>query len=323
VKKHIFVKDITKEHMDISDLFIVTKKGVYSTKNNTKYMSIGLRDATGVIEGKVWERVDEIQDTFDKNDLVYVKSKSRFYQEKPQLNISDIKRINEILTLNEMKAFLPEGQRGNDLVREEFMGLIDSIQSSSIRSLFSVLTERSGLAEKFYSYPASIGVHHVYLGGLLEHSVAVAHMAKEAVKFCGGNLDVVIAGSLFHDIGKIDEMEIKGAFRYSDKGRLLGHIALGVVIFEALVNEVKDFPQQISDILKHIIISHHGVEEWGSPRKPMTIEALMVHYIDNLDAKVMGVKEHMKENMEDELWTTYHRLYESRFYKIPEGINGD
>ena len=309
--------------MDISDLFIVTKKGVYSTKNNTKYMNIGLRDATGVIEGKVWERVDELQDTFDKNDLVYVKSKSRFYQEKPQLNISDIKRINEILTLNEMKAFLPEGQRGNDMVREEFMGLVDSIQSSSIRSLFSVLTERSGLAEKFYSYPASIGVHHVYLGGLLEHSVAVAHMAKEAVKFCGGNLDVVIAGSLFHDIGKIDEMEIKGAFRYSDKGRLLGHIALGVVIFEALVKEVKDFPPQISDILKHIIISHHGVEEWGSPRKPMTIEALIVHYIDNLDAKVMGVKEHMKENMEDELWTTYHRLYESRFYKIPEGINGD
>jgi 3'-5' exoribonuclease len=323
VKKHIFVKDITKEHMDISDLFIVTKKGVFSTKNNTKYMSIGLRDATGVIEGKVWERVDELHDTFDKNDLVYVKSKSRFYQEKPQLNISDIKRINEILTLNEMKAFLPEGQRGNDMVREEFMGLVDSIQSSSIRSLFSVLTERSGLAEKFYSYPASIGVHHVYLGGLLEHSVAVAQMAKEAVKFCGGNLDVVIAGSLFHDIGKIDEMETKGAFRYSDKGRLLGHIALGVVIFEALVKEVKDFPPQISDILKHIIISHHGVEEWGSPRKPMTIEALIVHYIDNLDAKVMGVKEHMKENMEDELWTTYHRLYESRFYKIPEGINGD
>lgn len=309
--------------MDISDLFIVTKKGVFSTKNNTKYMSIGLRDATGVIEGKVWERVDELQDAFDKNDLVYVKSKSRFYQEKPQLNIADIKKINEILTLNDMKAFLPEGQRGNDMVREEFMGLVDSIQSSSIRSLFSVLTERSGLAEKFYSYPASIGVHHVYLGGLLEHSVAVAHMAKEAVKFCGGNLDVVIAGSLFHDIGKIDEMEIKGAFRYSDKGRLLGHIALGVVIFEALVKEVKDFSPQISDILKHIIISHHGIEEWGSPRKPMTIEALIVHYIDNLDAKVMGVKEHMKENMEDELWSTYHRLYESRFYKIPEGINGD
>ncbi len=323
MKKHIFVKDITKEHMDINDLFIVTKKGVFSTKNNTKYMSIGLRDATGIIEGKIWERVDEFQDTFDKNDLVYVKSKSRFYQDKPQLNIADIKRIDEVLTLDAMKAFLPEGQRSNYLVHEEFMELLNNIQSPYIRSLFSSFTEQSALAEKFYSYPASIGVHHVYLGGLLEHSVAVAQMAKEVVKFYGGNLDIVIAGSLLHDIGKIDEMEIKGTFRYSDKGRLLGHITLGVVIFESLVKEIMDFPTQISDVLKHIIISHHGIEEWGSPRKPMAIEALIVHYIDNLDAKVMGVKEHMKESMEDELWTTYHRLYESRFYKIPDGINGD
>ena len=323
MKKHIFVKDITKEHMDINDLFIVIKKGVFSTKNNTKYMSVGLRDATGIIEGKIWERVDELQDMFDKNDLVYVKSKSRFYQDKPQLNIADIKRIDEVLTLDAMKAFLPEGQRSNYLVREEFMGLLNNIQSPYIRSLFSSFTEQSALAEKFYSYPASIGVHHVYLGGLLEHSVAVAQMAKEVVKFYGGNLDIVIAGSLLHDIGKIDEMEIKGTFRYSDKGRLLGHITLGVVIFESLVKEIMDFPTQISDVLKHIIISHHGIEEWGSPRKPMAIEALIVHYIDNLDAKVMGVKEHMKESMEDELWTTYHRLYESRFYKIPDGINGD
>jgi 3'-5' exoribonuclease len=323
VKKTIFVKDITKEHMDVNDLFVVIKKGVFSTKNNTKYMSIGLRDRTGIIEGKIWERVDELQDMFDKNDLVSIRSKSRLYQEKPQLNIADIKKIEETLTLDEMKAFLPEGQRDNKIVRQEFVDLVKGIQSPHIRSLFSFFSEQTGSTEKFFLYPASIGVHHVYLGGLLEHSVAVAQMAKEAVKFCGGNLDVVIAGSLLHDIGKIDEMEIKGTFRYSDKGRLLGHIALGVVIFESLAKKIKDFPPQISDILKHIIISHHGVEEWGSPRKPMTIEALIVHYIDNLDAKVTGVREHMKENMEDELWTTYHRLYESRFYKIPDGIYGD
>jgi 3'-5' exoribonuclease len=323
VKKHIFVKDISREHMDINDLFIVTKKGIFSTKHNTKYMSIGLRDATGVIEGKVWERVEELQDMFDKNDLVYVKSKSRFYQEKPQLNITDIRRVDETLTLDSMKAFLPEGQRGIDAVRKEFIELTESIQSPYLRALFSVFKDRSSVSEKYYAYPASIGVHHVYLGGLLEHSVTVAHMAREAVNLCGGNLDIAIAGSLLHDIGKIDEMDIKGGFRYSDRGRLMGHIALGVIIFEELVSEVQDFPPQISDILKHIIISHHGVEEWGSPRKPMTIEALIVHYIDNLDAKVMGVKEHMKENMEDELWTTYHRLYESRFCKVPEGVHGD
>jgi len=323
VKKNIFVKDITKEHMEINDLFIVTKKGVFSTKNNTKYMSIGLRDATGVIEGKVWERVDEFQDGFDKNDLVYVKSRSRFYQEKPQLNITDIKKIDEILTLDAMGAFLPEGRRSIEDLRAEFLELTDSIQSPPIRSLFSVFRQRASLSERFYAYPASIGVHHVYLGGLLEHSVAVGSMAREVAKFCGGNQDIVIAGSLLHDIGKVDEMEIKGGFRYSDRGRLLGHITLGISIFEELIREVSDFPSQTGNILKHIIISHHGLEEWGSPRKPMAIEALIVHYIDNLDAKVMGVKEHMKESMEDEVWTTYHRLYESRFYRIPEGTDGD
>lgn len=323
MKKQIFVKDITKEHMDINDLFIVTKKGVFSTKNNTKYMSIGLRDTTGVIEGKIWERVDELQNLFDKNDLVYVKSKSRLYQEKPQLNIADIRKIDKTLTLDELKAFLPEGQRGNNLVREEFFELINGIQSPYIRSLFAAFKEQSSLSEKFFAYPASIGVHHIYLGGLLEHSVAVAQMAKEAVKIVGGDQDIVIAGSLLHDIGKVDEMEIKGGFRYSDKGRLLGHITLGVMVFEELAGNISDFPAQINDIFKHIIISHHGVEEWGSPRKPMCIEALIIHYIDNLDAKVMGVREHMKESMEDELWTTYHRLYESRFYKLPEGIHGD
>lgn len=323
MKKQIFVKDIKREYMDVNDLFIVTKKGTFTTKNNTKYMSVGLRDTTGVIEGKIWERVDELQDVFDKNDLVYVKSKSRLYQEKPQLNISDIRKIDEILTIDELKAFLPEGQRSNNLVREDFAGLLSSIESPHIRSLFATLEEQRDLLDRFFAYPASIGVHHMYLGGLLEHSVAVAQMAKSTAHYAGGDQDIVVAGSLLHDIGKVEEMEIRGGFQYSDRGRLLGHIALGVVLFDDLTRKTKGFPSQISDILKHIIISHHGVEEWGSPRKPMCIEALIVHYLDNLDAKVTGVREHMKESMEDAQWTTYHRLYESRFYKIPEDIHGD
>jgi 3'-5' exoribonuclease len=135
----------------------------------------------------------------------------------------------------------------------------------------------------------------------------------------GGDPDIVMAGSLLHDIGKVDEMELRGGFKYSDKGRLLGHITLGIIRVEELIKQVSGFPENIGEILKHIIVSHHGMEEWGSPRRPMCIEALVVHYIDDLDAKVMGVREYMKDNMEDEKWTGYHRLYESRFYKLPEG----
>jgi len=167
--------------------------------------------------------------------------------------------------------------------------------------------------------PASLGVHHVCLGGLLEHSVSVAEMALRAAAFTGADPDIVVAGSFLHDIGKVEEIGSKGgAFAYSDKGRLLGHITLGITLLEGLVSAVEGFPPFLADVLKHIILSHHGEQEWGSPKKPMCIEALVVHYIDDLDAKVAGVKEHMISNMEDEKWSQFHKLYESRFYRIPE-----
>ena len=173
--------------------------------------------------------------------------------------------------------------------------------------------------DAFFLFPASVGVHHVSIGGLLEHSVAVAEMGRYAAGFTGGEGDIIVAGSLLHDIGKIEELTFKaGGFGYSDRGRLLGHITLGIAMLERLVAAVEGFPSCLADVLSHIILSHHGETEWGSPKKPMCIEALVVHYLDNLDAKVMGVKEHMESSMEDESWTQFHRLYESRFYKIPE-----
>jgi 3'-5' exoribonuclease len=135
----------------------------------------------------------------------------------------------------------------------------------------------------------------------------------------GANREIVIAGALLHDIGKIEEIEVRGGFRYSDRGRLLGHIALGVIKLKELIGELKDFPVLLEDLLTHIIVSHHGLEEWGSPKRPMFIEAMIVHYLDNLDARIEGVRAHFEEGMEDERWSTYHRIYESRFLRLKEG----
>lgn len=317
MRKSIFAKDIDREGIDIHDLFIVTKKGIFSSKNNTKYMSVELKDKTGTIEGKVWDNVDAASRLFEKNDLVYVKAKARFYQEKPQLTITDIRRVENEISLEDMRVFFPEGETGIDSLKKEYFQLLNEIKDPHIASVFSVLTGKNDTLERFFSFPASVGVHHVYMGGLLEHSLSIANMGKYASDAMGADKDIIIAGCLLHDIGKVEEIEVKGGFKYSDKGRLLGHIALGVIMFEGLAREVKGFPEQIADMLAHIIISHHGIEEWGSPKKPMSIEALIVHYLDDLDSKVMGVKEHMKENMADERWTEYHKLYESRFYKLP------
>jgi 3'-5' exoribonuclease len=318
VKKQIFVKDINRENIDVNDRFIVIKKDIFSSKNNTKYMSLRLKDRTGIIEGRVWERVDELNGLFEKNDIVNVQSRSRLYQERFQLNITDVRKVEGEISLEDMKEFFPENESGNEKLKEEYFKLVSEIKNPHIVSLFTSFHGRKDMLERFFLFPASIGVHHMYIGGLLEHSLSMAKMGKLVVDIVGGDKDVIIAGSLLHDIGKIDEINIKGGFKYSDKGRLLGHIALGIVTLKGLIEKVDGFPDHIADVLAHIIISHHGVEEWGSPKKPMCIEALMVHYLDNLDAKIMGVKEHMKENMEDEKWTEYHRLYESRFYKLPE-----
>jgi 3'-5' exoribonuclease len=318
VKKQIFVKDINRENIDVNDRFIVIKKDIFSSKNNTKYMSLRLKDRTGTIEGRVWERVDELNGLFEKNDIVHVQSRSRLYQERFQLNITDVRRVEGEISLEDMKEFFPENESGNEKLKEEYFKLVSEIKNPHIVSLFTSFHDRKDMLERFFLFPASIGVHHMYIGGLLEHSLSMAKMGKLVVDIVGGDKDVIIAGSLLHDIGKIDEINIKGGFKYSDKGRLLGHIALGIVTLKGLIEKVDGFPDYIADVLAHIIISHHGVEEWGSPKKPMCIEAMVVHYLDNLDAKIMGVKEHMKENMEDEKWTEYHRLYESRFYKLPE-----
>jgi 3'-5' exoribonuclease len=316
--KKIFVKDITEDQPMINDYFVVGKKGTYTTKTNTKYMSLSLKDKSGVIEAKVWERVEELNGLFDKNDIVRIKARPRLYQEKIQLNVTDIQRVDEGMPFELIRQFFPESETNGEALKEEYFRITGELKNPALNGLFSVLSTKKEMLEKFFFYPASIGVHHIYVGGLLEHSISMAKMARHVVSVVGGDPDLVLAGCLLHDIGKIEEIDVRKGFKYTDRGRLLGHITLGVTILEDLLHEVKDFPGNIADVLSHIIVSHHGVEEWGSPKKPMFTEALIVHYLDNLDAKVMGVKEHMKDNMEDERWSEYHRLYESKFYKIPE-----
>jgi 3'-5' exoribonuclease len=315
MEKHVYVKDITN-NQEVNDYFLVVKKGLFTSKNNTRYISLTLKDSSGIIEGRIWERVDELEDRFDRNDIVFLNSKATLYQEKLQLTIWDIKKVEEEMTIDDMRAFFPEAEKGAGPAREGYYKIIEEIKNPHMRILFEEIDKRKDMLERFFFFPASINVHHVYIGGLLEHSVSMAKMGREIVPIIGGNRDLVLAGCLLHDIGKIEEIELKGGFKYSDRGRLLGHIVLGIDLLKGLVANIKTFPQNLYNALLHIIASHHGTEEWGSPRKPMFIEALIVHYLDNLDSKVMGVREYMREKMTDERWTEYHRVYESRFYML-------
>jgi 3'-5' exoribonuclease len=315
--KQLFIKDVRRD-TDVNDYFLVVRKGTYLSRNNTKYMILRLRDRTGFIEGRVWERADELGARFERNDLVYVESKARMYQEALQLNVTNIRKVEQEISTDELKEFYPGCDVGHSELQKSFFNLISGLKEPYLQALFARLMDRKDLLDRFFFLPASVGVHHVYIGGLLEHSVKLATMAKNLAPLTRTDEDLLVSGSLLHDIGKIEELTIKGGFSHSDKGRLLGHITLGIVICENLIAGIDGFPEYLGDVLKHIILSHHGEAEWGSPKKPMCLEALVIHFLDNLDAKVTGVREHMQENMDDETWTQYHRLFESRFYKLPE-----
>jgi 3'-5' exoribonuclease len=316
--KQVFICDIRKD-TEVRDFFLVVKKAIYSSRNNSRYASVRLKDRTGSIEARIWDRADELSANFERNDIVYVESKAKLYQDQLQLNIINIRREERQFSADDIREFYPESSSSAEQLREDFSLLTDEIGDRHLAGLFAQLKARKEMVDRYFLMPASVGVHHVSIGGLIEHSVSVAKIGKQTARLVGGDPDIIVAGSLLHDIGKIEEIGFTGGgFGYTDRGRLLGHIALGIMMLEGLVSSVDDFPAPLADVLKHIILSHHGEAEWGSPKKPMCIEALVVHYLDNLDAKVMGVKEHMETAMEDERWSQFHKLYESRFYKIPE-----
>ncbi len=324
MKKQIFVKDIVGPDMAVKDYFLVAAKTQSLTKENKKYLALTLRDSSGSIEGRVWEEEDvrRLAGGFETGDIVRIAAKTSLFQGKVQLRVRDAVKVDEKMAPGELKNFYSGPEKDTQELVEGYRGRVARFTDAHLRSLFAVIDGRPGLLDKFFLVPASVGVHHVYPGGLLEHSLTVADLAEKVSSVIGGNREIVVAGSLLHDIGKVEEIEMRDGFAYSDRGRLLGHITLGVMILEDLLRDVGNFPPVLADMLSHIIVSHHGMEEWGSPRKPMSIEALIVHYVDNLDAKVMGVREYMRENMADKRWTDYHRLYESRFFKLPEGPYG-
>jgi 3'-5' exoribonuclease len=168
--------------------------------------------------------------------------------------------------------------------------------------------------------PAAKELHHVYLGGLLEHTLSVGNLILQVSKnYEGLNLDLLLAGGILHDIGKIHELTYSRSFDYSDSGRLIGHITLGVEMINEKIRLIPDFPQELATNLKHLIISHHGEYHYGSPKRPKILEAFILYYLDDLDAKVEGIKRFIQRGKENQSnWAGYHQVFERYIYKSPD-----
>ncbi|MCX5852996.1 MAG: HD domain-containing protein [Deltaproteobacteria bacterium] len=312
--KTIYTKNI-RPGEKISESFLVTEKNLAFSQKGSPYLNLRLKDKTGEMEGKIWENATELDKQFKRGDIVHVQSRAVSFKNTVQLSINDIKKMEDS-EVNPADYF-PVAGRDIEEIFKEMMSYVEEMNTPCLKSLLEEFFKDDSTAILFKKAPAAKSFHHVYIGGLLEHTLSVVRLLETvADHYPGVDRDILITGGLLHDIGKIYEFSYDRIIDYSDQGRLVGHIVIGIEMLNAKIAAIKDFPDALAMELRHLILSHHGSQEFGSPKRPKTLEALIVHHIDDLDAKVNAFQGFIEESRDEESsWTPFHRLLDRFIYK--------
>jgi len=311
--KKYFITDIKAGDL-IDDIFVLSEKILAQKKDGNNFLNVTLSDKTGTIKGVVWDNVDQITAGVNSGDFVHIKGNVTEYKEALQLVIKNM----ETFSAHEIDPadFLPMTPRNIESMFERLVKITASVKPFYLKQLIQAFWNDKEFIREFKIAPAAKKMHHAYIGGLLEHTLSMVSLAEKVAGHYGGiDRDLLIAGAMLHDIGKTKEFEYEFRIDYTDQGRLLNHIVIGIEMIDEKLSEIKDFPEEKMLLLKHMIISHHGAREFGSPEPPKTIEAVILNYIDEIDSKVNGIRNFMAKEDPNEPWTSYHRLLERHFYK--------
>jgi 3'-5' exoribonuclease len=296
--------------------FLCARKERRTGRTGT-FLVLNLQDVSGSIDAKLFQDVDVYGPQFDVGDFVAVQAKGNLFNQRLELIVE---RIRRVIPEDEKNGFrqedcIPCSPRPVDEMWQELLGRIASVESPWVRDLLTRVVERHG--DRLRIWPAARQVHHAYRSGLLEHVLQIMQVAVFLAESYGARRDLVIAGALLHDLGKLEELDYDVAIDYSVSGNLIGHIVIGAGMLMDLVREMPEFPGELAMELEHLILSHHGAKELGSPVKPMTQEALILAAADDLDAKMQQVKRHLAEDTTEGRFTSYHRYLERVLFKGP------
>ncbi len=269
-----------------------------TTKDNRAYLLFTIIDKTGQASGVFWNVPDYIENWVRTGLVVLITARVVSYKDSLQINTTDINPSHN----PDMADYLPSSQRSKDEMVAELKDHINNL-GEPWKSLTSHLLLDDAFIHSFANAPAARNMHHAFIGGLIEHTLSMASIANQlASHYPYVNKDLLITGVLLHDMGKTIEYTTEGEFEFSDDGRLVGHIIRAITLVEAAAAQL-DFPQEDLRHLVHLIASHHGTLEWGSPVVPKTLEAILLHQIDLLDSRVQGFYEHLSKDSGDDVWT--------------------
>jgi 3'-5' exoribonuclease len=323
LKKAQFVKEL-KEKDAVSSPFLVKFSAVAVDKNGKPYMNLVLMDKSGEVEARVWEDVKQHVGQAVRDTFVWVEGRCQSYQGRRQVVINRLQIVREDQV--DPKDYVVESELDPEALYAQLLGHVQTMTDPHYRALAeAVLRDDADIADRIKRAPAAKSVHHAYRGGLLEHVLSITAILDQLAAHYGKYVDrdLLLLGGFFHDIGKLWELSYERVTDYTTEGKLVGHLVMGVELVERKVRELEAqpgrlpgaFPEEKKLLVKHLILAHHGQLEYGSPKRPKCLEALIVHYIDDLDSKVNAIRTFIEQDQTPGRWTGLNRMYDRFFFK--------
>ena len=312
-----YIKDI-KDGERVIEHYLVRKKESREARSGKSFISLRLMDKTGVIDAKIWEMNGNIQ-VFEEGDMVKVDGTMSTFQNELQMKITKLRRSEEGEYLP--ADYIPTSTKDTNEMFGELLRIIGGVKNPFVKTLLeNFFVKNSELQERFKTHQAAMYVHHGYVGGLLEHTLSVTEICLSlGARYRYVNADLLACGALLHDIGKIRELNPLPTSEYTDDGQLLGHIIIGIEMIAAEIAKIPDFPHELASLIKHLIISHHGEFEYGSPKLPSVPEAMLLHFADNIDAKLTTFTEIYDRDTGRGRWTGFQKSL-GRYIRKPGDV---
>jgi 3'-5' exoribonuclease len=304
----------------VEEAFLVADKQLRANRQGNLYLQLELRDKTGSIGARHWNATEELSATFEPGDYLRVRGKTQVFQGSLQIILSHLEPVDPAQV--EPEEFLPQSSQSVTKLMDRLRAILLAMHNPHLRAIVECFLIDDEFVRKFTAAPAGIKNHHAYQGGLVEHVVTLLNVAERIAEFYPElDRDLLLTGIFLHDIGKVDELAYERSFAYTDCGQLVGHLVMGVEMLDEKVARCVEltgepFPSELLLRLKHMIVSHHGAHEFGSPKLPMTIEAMALHLLDNLDAKIHAFGREIRDDpSRDSSWTPFQQSLGRRLFK--------
>lgn len=307
MNKTQFITDLKnlKPNDRFETIFLVRSKDIREKKNGVPFLSLTLADRTGAIDSKIWDNVTELAKTFEANDFIHARGKVQTFNNQHQAIVTWLRAVPEDQV--HLGDYIPHTEFDIESMYHEVLGTIDSFSNPDLKRLLGSIFRDPEFARRYKRSPAARVNHHAKIGGLLEHVLSLLRLSKlMASHYDDLDSDLLACGVLLHDAGKIFELSSERSFEYTDNGKLLGHISMGSAWLDRRCDEIGGFPPRLKTLLLHLVLSHHGKLEFGSPQLPVFPEALALHFIDDLDAKLEMMRQARAGIVEGSAWSGFH-----------------